>query len=46
MTRNEDKKRPSRSGRSLGPGPRRGGKKKYNKPELEKHGVLSIVEGD
>lgn len=41
MTRNEDKKRPSKSGRSG-----RGGKRKYNKPELEKHGVLSIVEGD
>lgn len=26
--------------------PARGVKKKYNKPELEKHGVLSIVEGD
>ncbi len=26
--------------------PKRGAKKKYRKPELTKHGVLSIVEGD
>lgn len=41
MTRNDHKKRPAK-----GDKPARGGKKKYNKPELEKHGVLSIVEGD
>ena len=26
--------------------PKKKGKKKYRKPELVKHGVLSIVEGD
>ncbi|MFA6316144.1 MAG: hypothetical protein WC943_01900 [Elusimicrobiota bacterium] len=41
MTRKDEKKQPAKASQSA-----RGGKKKYNKPELEKHGVLSIVEGD
>ena len=28
------------------PAPKKGARKKWRKPKLEKHGVLSIVEGD
>jgi len=34
------------SGKKPNPQPAKKGKKKYETPELLKHGVLSIVEGD